>query len=61
MTMMKGLVKPVRMVFEVIERTIDKNVQALLIPQIDVQVFLTSLPDPPSVVIELYHAHGTME
>lgn len=61
MTTMKGLAKPVRMVFEVIERTIDKDGQILLVPQIDVQVFLTSLPDPASVVIELYHAHGTME
>lgn len=57
----KGLDKPVRMVFEVIERTIDKNGQMLLVPQIEVQVFLTSLPDPASVVIDLYHAHGTME
>lgn len=24
-------------------------------------MYLTSLPDPASVVIELYHAHGTME
>lgn len=58
---MKRLSKPVRMVFEVIERTIDKKGQLLLVPEIEVQVFLTSLPDPASVVIELYHAHGTME
>lgn len=58
---MKGLNEPVRMVFEVIERTIDKDGQMLLVPQIEVDVYLTSLPDPASVVIDLYHAHGTME
>ncbi|KYP79955.1 transposase [Ferroacidibacillus organovorans] len=58
---MKGLSKPVRMVFEVIERTIDKNGQMLLVPEIEVDVYLTSLPDAASVVIDLYHAHGTME
>jgi hypothetical protein len=58
---MKGLSEPVRMVFEVIERTIDKDGQMLLVPEIEVDVYLTSLPDAASVVIDLYHAHGTME
>jgi predicted metal-dependent hydrolase len=58
---MKGLKEPVRMVFEVIERTIDKDGQILLVPMIEVDVYLTSLQDPASVVIDLYHAHGTME
>ena len=58
---LKGLDEPVRMVFEVIERTIDKQGQMLIIPEIEVDVYLTSLPDPASVVIDLYHAHGTME
>ena len=51
------------MVFEVIERTIDKDGPMLLVPEIEVDVYLTSLPDPASasVVIDLYHAHGTME
>ena len=57
----KGLDEPVRMVFEVIERTIDKQGQMLIIPEIEVDVYWTSLPDPASVVIDLYHAHGTME
>ncbi len=58
---LKGLDEPVRMVFEVIERTIDKQGQMLIIPEIEVDVYWTSLPDPASVVIDLYHAHGTME
>lgn len=58
---MKGLKEPVRMVFEVIERTIDKDGQILLVPTIDVDVYFTSLTDPASVIIDLYHAHGTME
>jgi hypothetical protein len=61
MSPMKKLDKPVRMVFEVLERTIDKHGQMLLVPEIEVDVYLTSLPDAASVVIELYHAHGTME
>ncbi|MCY0889029.1 MAG: IS1380 family transposase [Alicyclobacillaceae bacterium] len=61
MSPMKKLDKPVRMVFEVIERTIDKRGQMLLVPDIEVDVYLTSLPDAASVVIDLYHAHGTME
>lgn len=58
---MKGLEKPVRMVFEVIERTIQSDGQALLVPDIEVNVYITSLPDAPEVIIDLYHAHGTME
>ncbi|GMA64275.1 IS1380 family transposase [Alicyclobacillus fastidiosus] len=58
---MKGLEKPVRMVFEVIERTIQSDGQALLIPSIEVNVYVTSLPEAPEVIIDLYHAHGTME
>lgn len=61
MAPMKGLKEPVRMVFEVIERTIDKDGQILLVPTIEVDVYLASLQDPASVIIDLYHAHGTME
>lgn len=61
MSPMKGLKQPVRMVFEVIERTILSDGQIQLIPDIEVSVYLTSLPDAPSMVIDLYHAHGTME
>lgn len=61
MAPMRGLEKPVRMVFEVIERTIQSDGQVLLLPDIEVAIYLTSLPDAPSVIIDLYHAHGTME
>ena len=53
-----------RVVFEVIERTIDKHGQHLLTPEVQVQTWWTSLP-PTKVsaeqVIELYHQHGTSE
>lgn len=53
-----------RVVFEVIERTIDRHGQALLMPDVQVQTWWTSLP-PTKVnaeaVIELYHQHGTCE
>jgi len=49
------------MVFEVIERTLLRDGQVLLFPDIEVAVYLTSLPDAQSVIIDLYHAHGTME
>jgi hypothetical protein len=53
-----------RVVFEVTERTIDKHGQQLLVPDIEVDTWWTSLP-PTKVsaeaVIELYHQHGTSE
>jgi len=61
MAPMRGLKEPVRMVFEVIERTIQSDGQVLLLPDIEVALYLTSLPDAPSVIIDLYHAHRTME
>ena len=50
-----------RVVFEVIRRTIDKKGQALLIPEVEVHTWWTSLEADPDVVIELYHQHGTSE
>jgi len=52
---------PIFAVFEVIERTIDKHGQKLLIPDIEVNTFWTILPDKAQVVIGLYHNHGTSE
>jgi len=57
----KGFSKPLRMVFHVVERTIDKNGQLLLIPEIQVDAYWTSLRCSPWRVIELYHDHGTSE
>ena len=51
----------VRAVFRVIERTIDKHGQQLLIPELEVDVWYTSLPDAPQTIIALYQEHGTME
>ena len=55
-----GIDTPLRIVFEVTERTIKKG-QALLIPEIEVDTYWTSLKDDPYDVIELYHDHGTSE
>lgn len=57
----RKLAEPVRMVFEVIKRTITAKGQVLLLPDIEVQAWWTSLPDEPEVIIGLYHDHGTME
>ena len=50
-----------RIVFEVTERTMSASGQLLLIPEIEVDTYWTSLPCPPKEVIALYHAHGTSE
>ncbi len=52
---------PIFATFEVIERTIDKHGQVLLIPDIEVNTFWTNLPDSAETVIRLYHNHGTSE
>jgi hypothetical protein len=51
----------VRIVYEVTERTIDKNGQMLLVPKIDVNTWWTSLTLPEEEIIALYHAHGECE
>jgi hypothetical protein len=53
--------KTQRVVFEVTYRTIDASGQRLLLPEIEVNTWWTSLKLPAKVVIELYHAHGTSE
>ena len=45
-----------RIVYEVIERTIDKHGQFLLIPDIEVNTFWTNLGDSDDDIIDLYHA-----
>jgi len=57
----KGFDTPVRLVYKVTERTILANGQILLIPDIEVETYWTSLPDPVYKIIELYHEHGTSE
>lgn len=57
----KGFTEPLRMVFRVIERTIRSDGQILLIPEIEVDAYWTSLLCAPWRVIELYRDHGTSE
>lgn len=50
-----------RVVFEVIYRTATPAGQKLLVPDIEVATWWTSLKLPAKTVIELYHRHGTSE
>jgi hypothetical protein len=56
----------VKVVFEVVERASEYDrksgaYQRLLVPEIEVATFWTSLPDKPKAVIGMYHQHGTSE
>jgi hypothetical protein len=51
----------VRVVYEVIERTCDRQGEQYLLPRIEVNTFWTNLSLSAREVIELYHEHGTME
>jgi hypothetical protein len=53
--------KMYRVVFEVAQRTIQADGQKLLLPEIEVNTWWTSLKLPAKEVIALYHAHGTSE
>jgi hypothetical protein len=53
--------EPLRLVFQVTERTLTPTGQALLYPEVKVDTFWTSLPDPPEKVIDLYRDHATSE
>lgn len=57
----EGFEHQLRIVFEVIERTISKTGQALLIPELEVATYWTSLADDQATIFALYHEHGTME
>lgn len=52
---------PVRVAYEVIERTITATGQHLLTPEIEVATYWTSLTAPVEEVLPLYPDHGTME
>jgi hypothetical protein len=56
-----GTGTPVTVVFRVTVRTTDAQGQALLMEQIEVDTWWTSLGEAPETVIELYEAHGTSE
>lgn len=57
----RGLEQPLRIVFQVTERTMLANGQILLEPEIDVQTWWTSLTHTPEEVIRLYREHATSE
>jgi hypothetical protein len=57
----EGFDEPQSVVYEVTKRDIDARGQILMISEIEVNTWWTSLPDPPDIVIELYHKHGTSE
>lgn len=43
----KKLERPIRLVYQVIERTVEADGQILLVPKIEVQVFFTKVRCPP--------------
>lgn len=57
----KGFDCNLRQVFQVIVRTIDRDGQLLLFPDVEVSVYWTSLTCSPWRVVELYRDHGTSE
>jgi hypothetical protein len=52
--------KPLRIVFDVAERTTKKG-QCLLVPELEVDTYWTSLDDDAFRTVLLYHDHGTSE
>lgn len=57
----RGFEKPLRIVFCVTKRTMLANGQTLIVPDIDVQTWWTSLDIPEKDVIRLYRDHATCE
>lgn len=56
--------RPQRVVFHVVHRTITSDGQRLLVPEVEITTWWTSLKPrqtSPQQVIELYHQHGTSE
>ena len=57
----RGLEAPIRIVFQVTERTVLANGQILLEPKVDVETWWTSLGNPPEDIFRLYREHATCE
>ncbi|USG65756.1 transposase [Brevibacillus ruminantium] len=57
----KKLLRPIRVVYQVIERTMEADGQILLTPSVEAQVFFTTLQCAPSQAIRLYRDHATSE
>jgi plasmid maintenance system antidote protein VapI len=58
---LKEIDRKVRIVYKVIERTIKADGQILLVPEIEVETWWTSLDISDEEVIRLYEKHGTSE
>jgi hypothetical protein len=56
-----GFDKPLRIVYEVIEKTMSSGRQMLLVPEVEVNTYWTDLSEGAEGIIELYHDHGTSE
>ncbi len=56
-----GQADPLRIVFEITERTSTLTGQLLLVPEIEVDTYWASLSCPPKEIVALYHDHGTSE
>lgn len=57
----KELQQDIRLIYKVTEKTSSRDGQLFLVPEIEVETYWTSLPDPPHKIIELYRDHGTSE
>jgi len=57
----KGLEQPLHVIFKVTERTSDTEGQVLLVPDIEVNTYWTSLNHSPEEVIKQYQNQGTSE
>jgi len=57
----KGKVYPLRLVMRVIERTIDRRGQMLIVPEIELEGWWTSLNYDEQTVIKLYASRGASE
>jgi hypothetical protein len=60
-TSLKRAGMDLRVIYRVTERSMLSNRQILLMPEIEVDTFWTSLPDAPETIIRLYADHGTSE
>ena len=56
-----GLEKPLYQVYKVTVRTSTAEGQQLLLPDVQVDVYITSLDRPPEVIMALYRDHATSE
>lgn len=57
----EGYEYTLRRIMRITERTIDKQGQALLLPEIEIEGWWTSLSNAPNTIIALYADHGTSE